>query len=260
MTGENTGMGLNERASRMGKVIHNDVILDKKGVSKMRKLISTILVSVMSLSLGLTCVHAGQDNSLTGDWTMEYSFGGAVIADLAVTIRDDSTFEVSDDGQSETGTWSYDGETLSLLSDGEEIKLKWDEGAGVLTGEYGGMTVSLRAADERDGGDATAKGGSLMGGWAVSDDYEVTSEIEQLLWTALDGYQTGTITVSYTPVAYLGSQVVAGTNHAVLCRADEINKGSSWVIIFLYEDLQGDVSVMNIADFDFGSFCTYGAD
>ena len=164
-------------------------------------------------------------------------------------------------GQSEKGTWSYDGETLSMLSDGEELKLKRDEDSGFLTGEYSGMTVNLRAADaQQDGGDEAAEGGPLMGGWAVSDDYEVTSEIEQLLWTALDSYQTGTITISYTPVAYLGSQVVAGTNHAVLCRADEINKGSSWVIIFLYEDLQGDVSVMNIADFDFGSFCTYGAD
>lgn len=154
----------------------------------------------------------------------------------------------------------FDGEMLSLTADGEEIKLKWDEGARQLAGEYSGMTVKLNAADEQDGEDVAVEDGPVAGGWTVSDDYTITSEIEQLLWTALDSYQTGTITIAYVPVAYLGSQVVAGTNHAILCKASEINKGSSWVIIYLYEDLQGDVSIMNIADFEFGSLCTYGSD
>ena len=33
-----------------------------------------------------------------------------------------------------------------------------------------------------------------------------------------------------------------------------------WTVVFLYEDLQGNVSLMNIADFDFGALCTYGAE
>ena len=226
----------------------------------MRKLVSTIVAVIMIVSLGSAFAYAEQNDFLTGNWTMEYAIGGAVIADQAVIIYDDNTFEVMGEGQSEKGTWTFDGETLSLTADGEEIKLKWDETERQLTGEYSGMTVKLSAADEQDGGDVAVEGGLLAGGWTISDDYTITSDIEQLLWTALDSYQTGTITVSYTPVAYLGSQVVAGTNHAVLCRASEINKGSSWVIIYLYEDLQGDVSVMNVADFDFGSLCTYGAE
>lgn len=214
----------------------------------------------MIVSLCSTSAFAEQNDFLTGNWKMEYSLGGAVIAEQAVTIYDDSTFEVMDEGQSEKGTWMFDGEMLSLTADGEEIKLKWDEGARQLAGEYSGMTVKLNAADEQDGEDVAVEDGPVAGGWTVSDDYTITSEIEQLLWTALDSYQTGTITIAYVPVAYLGSQVVAGTNHAILCKASEINKGSSWVIIYLYEDLQGDVSIMNIADFEFGSLCTYGSD
>ena len=34
----------------------------------------------------------------------------------------------------------------------------------------------------------------------------------------------------------------------ILCQADEINKGYSWVIVFIYEDLQGEATIMNIAD------------
>ena len=65
-----------------------------------------------------------------------------------------------------------------------------------------------------------------------------------------------------TPVAYLGSQVVAGTNHAFLCQAVTVVPDAvpRWTVVFLYEDLQGNVSLMNIADFDFGALCTYGAE
>ncbi|MBQ1366079.1 MAG: hypothetical protein IIY60_09725, partial [Clostridia bacterium] len=69
---------------------------------------------------------------------------------------------------------------------------------------------------------------------------------------ALDSYQTGTITVAYTPVTLLGTQVVAGTNYAVLSKASEINNGSKWVIIYLYQDLEGNASVLSIADVTLG--------
>jgi len=32
----------------------------------------------------------------------------------------------------------------------------------------------------------------------------------------------------------------------------------AYVIVYLYEDLQGNVSILNVADFDIGSLCTYG--
>ena len=68
--------------------------------------------------------------------------------------------------------------------------------------------------------------------------------------------------VDYEPVTYLGSQVVAGRNHAILCKATVVapNAVPSWKIVYLYEDLQGNVSILNIADFDAGSLCTYGAE
>ena len=86
----------------------------------------------MIVFLCSTSAFAEQNDFLTGNWKMEYSLGGAVIAEQAVTIYDDSTFEVMDEGQSEKGTWMFDGEMLSLTADGEEIKLKWDEGARQL--------------------------------------------------------------------------------------------------------------------------------
>ncbi len=227
----------------------------------MRKLILATLVFMMTLTFSLTCAHAEQNNFPVGEWTIEYLYEGTTIAEQTICIYEDNTFEAIDEEQIKEGTWTLDGKTLTMTSVGEDLNLKWNEKAHQLVGEYNGMEVILRKATKHKDVDVIAKSSKVTGGWIVSDSTTITPEIEQLLWTALDSYQAGTIvTVSYKPVVYLGSQVVAGTNHAILCRASEINKGSSWVIIYLYENLQGDVSVINISNLDFGSLCTYGAD
>ena len=74
---------------------------------------------------------------------------------------------------------------------------------------------------------------------------------------------TQTLTgIGYIPIAYLGSQVVAGTNYAFLCQAVTAYPGSleiepGYVMVYLYQDLSGNVSILSIADFDIGAFCEY---
>ncbi|MBR6164793.1 MAG: hypothetical protein IKQ45_02560 [Clostridia bacterium] len=98
----------------------------------------------------------------------------------------------------------------------------------------------------------------MAGGWTPSADPAVTEELQ-----ALFDKGTETLTgVSYIPVAYLGSQVVAGTNHAFLCQAVTAYPGSletapAYAMVYLYEDLSGNVSILSIAEFDIGSLCTY---
>ena len=90
-----------------------------------------------------------------------------------------------------------------------------------------------------------------------SESPEITEELQALFDKGLDDL----VGVGYMPVAYLGSQVVAGTNHCFLAQATLVYPGAepTYVLIYLYENLQGEVDIMNIADFDFGAFCTYGA-
>lgn len=54
--------------------------------------------------------------------------------------------------------------------------------------------------------------------------------------------------VDYTPVAYLGSQVVAGTNYLVLCRSKVTAPGASegYSLVTVYRDLKGKSSVHSI--------------
>jgi len=98
----------------------------------------------------------------------------------------------------------------------------------------------------------------LAGGWEAAEDPAVTEELQALFDKGLEGL----LGVNYVPAAYLGSQVVAGTNHAFLCQGTVVVPDAvpSWKIVFLYEDLEGNVSILNIADFDFGALCTYGAE
>ena len=97
----------------------------------------------------------------------------------------------------------------------------------------------------------------LSGGWTPAEDYTVTEERQALFEKGLEGL----LGVNYVPVAYLGSQVVAGTNHVFLAQATVVYPDAqpTYVLVYLYEDLQGQVTILNIADLDIGALCTYGA-
>ena len=97
----------------------------------------------------------------------------------------------------------------------------------------------------------------LAGGWTPAEDYTVTEERQAVFEKGMEML----VGVRYVPVAYLGSQVVAGTNHVFLCQATVVYPDAQpyYVLIYLYEDLQGQVTILNIADLDIGALCTYGA-
>lgn len=223
----------------------------------MRRLLSFILV--LALSLGLVCAQAEQDNFLISDWKLFYALGDSAIAEQTIFIYEDYTFEVMDEDESKKGTWTFDGEILALTADGETMTLKWNEEVRQFSGDYNGMTLTMFMSIEPEEGTEPSgetaevpETGMLAGGWSISDDQTVTEDINNLFWQAMDSYQTGTITISYTPVTVLGNQVVAGTNYAILCRASEINKGTTWVVVYLYQDLEGTASVLSIADLVLG--------
>ena len=191
----------------------------------MKKTFAVLLVLVMMLALSVTASAAGR---LTPDEAkqaaLDYVGVDASNADFTKLKRD------WDDGRE-----VYE---IEFYADGTQYEMDID----ALTGR-----VKDFSAEYHDGYGQSASVSGIGYG-----------DIEQMLSKALDGYQTGITKLTYTPVAYLGSQVVAGTNHAILCKATGDNGASAWVIVYLYQDLKGNVSVMNIADFDFSFLCTYG--
>lgn len=84
----------------------------------------------------------------------------------------------------------------------------------------------------------------ILGGWTRPESPVVTDEIRALLEKATEGL----VGARYVPAAYLGSQLVAGKNHAILCRVAPVvpDAKESWAIITVYEDLQGNVTLTEV--------------
>ena len=87
------------------------------------------------------------------------------------------------------------------------------------------------------------EGGDKVGGWSYAESTEITEDMKKVMDKA-----TETLTgATYEPVAYIGSQVVAGTNHAILCKVvpsvPAADAKAEYVLVYVYEDLQGNCQI-----------------
>ena len=106
----------------------------------MKKLISVILVFCMAVMLVPALAESAD---ITGEWTADYS-GYAVV----LTLNADGSFsmEVAGMGGAE-GTWTLEGEALSLTAEGQT--LVYDVKDGKISASQGGETLEFtRAGDE----------------------------------------------------------------------------------------------------------------
>ena len=93
----------------------------------------------------------------------------------------------------------------------------------------------------------TAQKEESDGSWTAADNpaADLPEEVQKAFDKALE-----TLTGSYNeviPVAYIGRQIVSGTNHAVLCRvtyADE-KTPAGFVVLAVYEDLEGNAGILS---------------
>ena len=97
---------------------------------------------------------------------------------------------------------------------------------------------------------------TLAGGWEMntgdtSIDAEENSAAKKAYEKAMNDFAENSYEVignSYEVIAYLGSQVVAGTNYCYLCResSDKPNPVVDFVLVFVYEDLGGNAEISDI--------------
>ncbi len=88
------------------------------------------------------------------------------------------------------------------------------------------------------------------GGYTVKSEVEAVElpeDVKAAFDLALEGY-TG---IGLTPIAYLGSQVVAGTNYAILCLGKVMNPTAkpTLKVAVVYKDLEGNASMLRVNDF-----------
>ena len=95
----------------------------------------------------------------------------------------------------------------------------------------------------------------LDGGWAANTgdfDLEKNADVKQAFVKATEAF-TGS---ELEPVAYLGSQVVAGTNHLILCRSTATVPGAEpeFSLAVVYADLNGGAEMGSIEEVVFGEY------
>jgi hypothetical protein len=96
---------------------------------------------------------------------------------------------------------------------------------------------------------------SETGVWSISDqkieDF-LPDEVEKAFNKATEALAG----CSLEPLAYVGSQVVAGMNYMILCRATTSAKdqGTSYKMAVIYADLEGNAELLSLKDFDLSEF------
>lgn len=90
----------------------------------------------------------------------------------------------------------------------------------------------------------------LMGGW--QDNAEQPNMLSDKEKEIFEKAFEGLVGVSYTPVATLATQVVAGTNYAFLATGTAVtaNPVTHLYIVKVYADLQGNVELSNVCGID----------
>ena len=127
------------------------------------------------------------------------------------------------------------------------------------------MASSLTACGKKDEPkepevDVDVDPGTVAGGWTVNSEFgeaEFPEEAKEALDKAMEGY-TG---AGFTPVAYLGSQVVAGLNYAFLCKSTLVTAKpvTDLKVVTVYKDLDGNATIKDVIDVDVSSY-TQGND
>ena len=89
---------------------------------------------------------------------------------------------------------------------------------------------------------------TLAGGWSVAEDHALTDEMKTMAEKALSDVAG----MKYTPIAYIASQVVAGTNHCILCTAvsEDADDPASYALVTIYQGVDGNLDVIDISDCD----------
>ena len=92
----------------------------------------------------------------------------------------------------------------------------------------------------------------VVGGWTIVGvgKAQLPEEAEQ----AFKAVTEKLLGADYVPVAYLGSQVVAGMNYAILCTRTLVtaNPVTDLAVLTVYVDLTGSAELLNISDFNIG--------
>ena len=93
---------------------------------------------------------------------------------------------------------------------------------------------------------------ALVGGWTAFENEAapMSEDAEAAFSKALEGL----VGAAYTPLAELGTQVVAGRNYCLFCAITPVvpNAVTTYAQVYIYENLQGAAQIVSVDDVEIG--------
>ena len=131
-----------------------------------------------------------------------------------------------------------------LAACGKSADQQTDAGKETTTQE-----VTTQEATTQPEEETTEAGGTLAGGWTLAESDEITDERREIFDTAVADLEAEGIDCH--PIMYLGSQVVAGTNHCYIADITDVPKNKNYfALVFIYQDLEGNDKFVNMHELE----------
>ena len=107
----------------------------------------------------------------------------------------------------------------------------------------------IAITDYTEASDISFPEAGMAGGWTIRT--EGTALLTRKAEAAFAEATAGLVGVGYSPVALLGTQVVAGTNYAFLCAATRVTAqpSTALAVVIVNEAIGGEATVLSIANF-----------
>lgn len=230
----------------------------------MKKSISVILCVAMLLSV-IVLAGCGKKNqeepqgNAVGGWTAATEFAAPTMPDYAKEVFEKATGELDGatyDAVAYLGSQIVAGTNYAFLCNVTTVTAEPATALKVVK-IYADLEGNVEITNVSDV-DITAFTETkeigfeqLDGGWGCAE--AVGGKLDADVQTAFDKAMDGMEGVSYEPVALLGSQVVAGSNYAILCKATSVTAEpvSAMAVAIVYADLNGGAEVTSICPFAF---------
>jgi hypothetical protein len=119
----------------------------------------------------------------------------------------------------------------------------------VLLYIYADLAGNAEITDEKDFAEGSDSDEPIVGGLNMNQgDFSVDKNAD--VKAAFDKALDGLVGCKYETVAYIGSQVVAGTNYVILCRTTPVypDAVSVFSLVTVYVDLQGNAELSDVTD------------
>ena len=101
------------------------------------------------------------------------------------------------------------------------------------------------------------KSDPIVGGWTIQSDYAITDAMGNMVATATSDIPD----MAITPIACIGTQLVAGENFCYFCRAEHQGEPgdeyTQYILLYVYVDLNGNAEVIGWATINPGKIANH---